>query len=256
MQDSGIPVKFPIPWGNAAGSGYIRPIPQASQIGVQGGAASLTDGFPPLCAIQLPAGGVPPWMQDHNGILKQITQWLQWQQAGAPIGYDSAFSTAIGGYPKGALLASATLGGYWVSTVDNNTSNPDTGGANWLSLFNGLATVSQLSTEATNRINSYNYLQGEISALFAGLNIVTDARSLGVTYTNTYGRPMWVQVSAITTGNLANLNMLVNGDTCAQFGQQTSGSELWVGGIVPPASTYEVYNSVAGVTVQTWNEIW
>lgn len=135
MLASGIPAKFNIPWANGAGGSFIRPIPQASQIGVQDGAASLTDGFPPLNFVPVASGGVPPFGQDFNGILKQITQWAQWYSAGGPIVWDSAFSSAVGGYPAGALVASAvTVGILWISTADNNTSNPDTGGANWLKI--------------------------------------------------------------------------------------------------------------------------
>ena len=61
MLASAIPIKFPIPFGNSAGGGYIRPIPQASQIGIANGAASLTDGFPPLNFLPLGSGGVPPF---------------------------------------------------------------------------------------------------------------------------------------------------------------------------------------------------
>ena len=34
MQSSDIPVKFPIPFASAAGSGHIRPVPTASQIAI------------------------------------------------------------------------------------------------------------------------------------------------------------------------------------------------------------------------------
>lgn len=133
MLAASIPAKFNIPWGNAAGGGFIRTIPQASQIGVQDGAASLTDGFPPLNFTPVASGGVPPFGQDMNGILKQITQWSQWYSAGGPRKWDSAFSSAVGGYPIGAIVDSAiTLGILWLSTADNNTSNPDAGGTNWL----------------------------------------------------------------------------------------------------------------------------
>lgn len=129
---SNIPPKFQIPWGNGAVAPYIRSIPQPSQIGIQNCAASLTDGFPPLTFVPLSSGGCPPFGQDFNGILKQITQWNRWAGAGEPLLYDSTFSTAIGGYPKGArLTVAASPGCVWLSLVDNNTSNPDTGGANW-----------------------------------------------------------------------------------------------------------------------------
>jgi hypothetical protein len=130
---SGIPTKFSIPFGKNAAN--IRQVPTASQIGIQAGAASLNDGFPPLNFQAIAAGGVPPFGQDVNGILNQITLWNQWQQAGAPVLYDNAFATAIGGYPQGATLQqlSGGPGTYWVNQVDGNTSNPDTGGSNWVS---------------------------------------------------------------------------------------------------------------------------
>ncbi|MFM0141721.1 hypothetical protein [Paraburkholderia sp. RL18-085-BIA-A] len=131
MQASQIPVKFPLPFAADAQSGYIRPIPTQSQILTSPGAASLTDGFPPLTFIPEGAGGTPPFGKDMNGILNQITAWIQWANAGGPVTYDAAFSASIGGYPKGAYLTSASGGSWWVSIVDNNTTNPDAGGAGW-----------------------------------------------------------------------------------------------------------------------------
>lgn len=137
LDDASIPTKFPIPWGQSAGGAYIRNIPEASQIGITNGAASLTTGFPPLTFLPVGAGGVPPFGQDFNGILKQITQWSRWQAAGGPVFYDSSFSTSISGYPKGALLAATSFGSYWLSSADNNTSDPDAGGANWVGFIMG-----------------------------------------------------------------------------------------------------------------------
>ena len=136
MDASSIPSKFPIPWGNSAGPGFIRPIPTPSQIGIQNGAASLTDGFPPLTFQSLNAGGVPPAGQDFNGIFKEVTAWLQWVQAGGtPTIYDNSFQALIGGYPRGAIIQSGmTPGLNWLNTLDNNTSNPDLGGANWTNM--------------------------------------------------------------------------------------------------------------------------
>ena len=133
MQSSNIPAKFPIPFAFAAGAGYIRTVPTASQIGITNGAASLTDGYPPLNSIQQAVGGVPPFMQDTNGILNQTTSWARWFSAGGPVMWDSTFSAAIGGYPMGSVVMSATTFGLaWISTVENNTTNPDIGGAGWL----------------------------------------------------------------------------------------------------------------------------
>lgn len=151
MLASAIPAKFPIPWGKNAGGPYIRTIPQASQIGIQNGAASLNDGYPPLCFSPVAAGGVPPFGQDFNGINNQITAWLQWVQAGGGVPFwDSTFSAQIGGYPNGAMLqATSGPGNFWISTADNNVTNPDTGGAGWTA-FPGPALVYPSRVVTTN----------------------------------------------------------------------------------------------------------
>lgn len=151
MLASAIPTKIAVPFGNSAGGSYIRPIPVASQIGVNAGYASYTDGFVPLNMTPIGAGGVPPFGQDMNGILNAITKWNQWYNAGGAIPYDATFSSSVGGYPKGAIVASVTMfGREWLSTVDNNTSNPDTGGANWASINSALRYASD-----TGAVNAY-----------------------------------------------------------------------------------------------------
>lgn len=129
MLASQIPAKFTEPFANNASSPFIRTIPATS---IDPTVASLSLGFPPDTATPVGAGGTPPDIADFNGILNPATAWNQWQSAGGPVFYDSVFSAAIGGYPKGALLdATSGVGAYWISAVDNNTSDPDTGGANW-----------------------------------------------------------------------------------------------------------------------------
>jgi hypothetical protein len=66
-------------------------------------------------------------------VLRAISAWSRWSNSGGPVKWDSAFSAAVGGYPRGAIVQSATtFGRVWVSTADDNTSNPDAGGANWV----------------------------------------------------------------------------------------------------------------------------
>lgn len=192
MKIADIPTKFTIPFANAAGGGYIRSVPQASQIGITNGAASLTDGFPPLTFLPVGSGGVPPFGQDFNGLLKQVTQWNRWAGAGGVAAYDSAFSTAIGGYPLGSILAGAA-GIVYISTVDDNTSNPTTGGAGW----------SAIATATTILNNSYTYAAdtGGAGAIVATL---TPAPSGYVT-----GMSFRIKVAANCSGaTTVNLNGL------------------------------------------------
>lgn len=101
------------------------------------GLASMDSGFPPLTRIPLSAGGKPPRGQDFNGIFSDIYTRLQWSQSGGCYPFDAAFSAAIGGYPKGAVLINSSRDGYWQSIVENNTTNPDAGGIGWISSSSG-----------------------------------------------------------------------------------------------------------------------
>jgi hypothetical protein len=142
MRASDIPSRFPIPFANAAGGAYIRDIPTASQIGVTDGRASLTDGFPPLNFTPVAGGGVPPDGRDFNDILFRVSGWSRWQAAGGPVTYNAQFATDVGGYPSGAFLQSRnTPGLFYVSTTDNNGTDPESiGSAGWLTIIPTKAT--------------------------------------------------------------------------------------------------------------------
>lgn len=122
MLASSIPSKIQLPFAN---SGTKTTIPVSSQIGITPGAASYTDGFPPLTMTPVASGGVPPYGADFNGVLNAITAVQQWQSAGGVFKYDSAFATAIGGYPAGSVLESTDGVTQWISLIDNNSANPD-----------------------------------------------------------------------------------------------------------------------------------
>lgn len=133
MRDTDTPPKIPLPWASGASSAYVRVIPKNSQIAVQNGRASWFDGFVPLNFIPISAGGMPPFGSDANGALLEISAAAQWFQAGGPVLYDSSFAVNIGGYPKGAVLASnTTVGLLWISAVDDNATDPDVNSANWI----------------------------------------------------------------------------------------------------------------------------
>lgn len=131
MQYSDIPSQFTITWASGATSTYVRPIPTPSQTG---GNASLTDGFPPPTFVQVSAGGDPPDGRDMNGILQQLSAWARWLGAGAPQRFDGTMSSAIGGYPKGAILVGNTSGVY-VSLQDNNTQDFNSSATQWQNLL-------------------------------------------------------------------------------------------------------------------------
>lgn len=113
-----IPSLFPKPFA-ASGSKNVIPDASASPL------ASLTDGFPPVTMQPISAGGVPPAGEDFNGILYWITQHLQWMNSGMIYPFNSALSTALGGYNEGAVVVLDDFSAAVVSLADNNTHDPN-----------------------------------------------------------------------------------------------------------------------------------
>lgn len=165
-----VPNKFLAIWASDESNAFVtQPIPATPQTG---GRASLPDGFPPICFVNPSAGGVPQDGRDVNGLGYMLTAAAQFAQAGGVYKWDSAFSAAIGGYPLGAVVAHATIVGFfWINTTANNTTNPDASGAGWsgFQIANQPATSAQLQFSSTTLltlvpkgggwlwINGFNY---------------------------------------------------------------------------------------------------
>ncbi|WP_281650058.1 hypothetical protein [Novacetimonas hansenii] len=180
MKQSSFPAKFALPFAGSAGASYIRTIPQASQVGVTAGAASLTDGFPPVTFDPVSAGGTPPSGADMNGILNWITSVLRVYQAGYFGSWDGDFATAIGGYPLNAIVSGAVAGAYYISTVDDNMTTPGASGASWQSLFTGLAPSSALALETTRAEAAEAVLSTDVSLASSSLYPVSASTTVAV----------------------------------------------------------------------------
>lgn len=130
MQSTEIPSWPAKKFAEDATGTYVRTVPQTT---ADPAAASFELGFPPQTFTDEGAGGTPPDGRDFNGILNFLSAWAQWMGLGGPVPYNSTVSSGTG-YPKGARVQSATTPPrIWLSTVENNTTNPDLGGAGWVS---------------------------------------------------------------------------------------------------------------------------
>jgi len=94
-----------------------------------------------------------PKREDFNGLANLLSKPIDWFCKGSYFVWDTTIASGDG-YPIRAIVKKADNSGYWVNTVDNNATNPDTGGANWVSFspddlatINGYSLVSQSEAE-------------------------------------------------------------------------------------------------------------
>jgi hypothetical protein len=127
-----VPVLIPEPFANDAGPSFINTIPATTADPQR---AAYNTGFPAQTFQPEDSGGKPPLGQDFNGILNAITQHLYALQGGQLQTYRADVSAALTGYAEGALLAMADGAGYWICTVEDNTTDPDAGGAGWQPVY-------------------------------------------------------------------------------------------------------------------------
>lgn len=200
MQASQVPTFFQAPFANSAGAGYIRPIPVASQIGVQNGAASLADGFPPLTFLAVNAGGVPPFGQDMNGLLNQVTAGIQWEQVGGQPVYNATYANAIGGYPNGAVLQSGDGTGFWRNTADNNKTDPDAGPASFTGSISG--TTLTVTAVASGTVQVGQVLSG--TGITSGTQILALGTGTGGNGTYTISTSQTASSTTITASGGSN----------------------------------------------------
>lgn len=260
------PSKVTIPFAAGAGANYIRTVPVASQIGVTDGAASFTDGFPPDTFIPAAAGGYPPDGRDVNYILNVLSAWAKWEVSnGLPI-FDSTFASTIGGYPKNAVLAKADGSGIWISTTDDNTSNPDQGGGNWSTLalsqgaadkryaaYAGDANQTFFVADASTAKQAVSL--GQLQGLFSTVRDVTSSRSDGTSYTNRTGRPMYVTVNS--TSHDGALQLKIGSVIVDQTNSSNnSGGGKSVSSIVAAGASYSASTLGTSSSINRWVEIY
>lgn len=170
MQQSNAPAKIPTAF---AASGTKR-VPAATSGGIATPEQPSWDvGWPSITETDPLLGGIPPGRQDFNGLGFALSGPAQWAQAGGGYAYDSAFSASIGGYPKGAELLTADGLGTWRSVVDNNTTNPDAGGAGWVRSGGSLRDIRTFAGVVANGVaDDFVALQNAINtALSTGVSI-------------------------------------------------------------------------------------
>ncbi|KLP86856.1 tail fiber protein [Enterobacter asburiae] len=120
------------------------------------GVATFDKGFPSITMQPLSAGGIPPSGKDVNGVLYSTTLQQQWQNAGMTYPFSQAFSDAVSGYPKGAIVPNSVYTGQWLNLNEANGTSPESStGANtgWVPINN--YGVTQITMTSSSVVMSY-----------------------------------------------------------------------------------------------------
>lgn len=150
-----MPKLIKTPFAAEAAAGYRTDIQETT--GEAPNSATYQVGFPPNTMQSITAGGIPPKGADMNGILYDITDNIVFQTQGGRYGFDSAYATAIGGYPLNAILQ-LNDGTEVISTIANNTNDPNSNMTGWVNT-SSTDYILSANGETQESINSvfFNY---------------------------------------------------------------------------------------------------
>lgn len=122
--------KLSTPFANDSTQRNIIPV-TATQSQTDLGLASYSGGFGSKNMIPIENGGQPPYGQDFNGVLYDITGNIVDINQGILQYFDADYSALIGGYPINSRLMLDNNKYYVKSTISNNQNNPNSNLKGW-----------------------------------------------------------------------------------------------------------------------------
>lgn len=229
-------------WNNTTNA----PLPPDTQTVPNSGRTSIALGFPPECSKAVSDGGVPPYGQDVNGILRQITANLEWYSRGGQFAWDSTRSyetPSIVFYNGAFFMALATSLGqtpssssaYWRKILDyTDFSTIQTQIATQMAgALTG--TIQWFACDAGKQGGDYLVCNGQTvsrttySRLFnvIGTKYGTGNGSTTFGLPNLVGRVAWGATSGIGTyisAGLPNIYGTTDGIEAQGYGQRQTGA--------------------------------
>lgn len=196
------PTNYAVPFAQSGTRNTIAATPTGDQH------ASFSGGFPPITMEAISSGGIPPSGADFNGIYFDIFSHIVFINAGGQYQFDSALSTAMGGYPAGFILQNNAGTASYVSLVDGNTTDfnatPSSIGTLWGAYSGAAFSNSSLST--TGGATTLTSVQALASLITVSGTLTSNAV---LTFPAALGE--WIVVNA-TTGAFA-LTCIASGGT-------------------------------------------
>ncbi|WP_349934558.1 hypothetical protein [Acetobacter sp. A11-2] len=248
MKYSELPSVITSLFASGASSSAVTDIPD-TQASSGDGRVSWKLGYPPETMIARSAGGVPPYGQDANGIGKKLSQYIQALQAGNIPKWTQDFANAIGGYPSGALAADpSTVGVFWVSTADDNTTQPGANGASWQSLFTGY--VKKSGDTMSGLLNNSSWIAGGVGGGWNNNNpangeyVFTKGLEFGNPANNGYFRGTWCVTDVHGNGAAYQSGLNLTGYDAA--GTTYQWYFPWNGNIVTPKGLVAFQSDLGG----------
>lgn len=207
--------------------------------------ASLSEGFPQVTSESIAEGGIPPERADFNALGNIATMFYYFMQCGGAYTFRADVSSAIGGYPKGALLwyiPATGIPNLVSSTINNNTNNFNTdqsvigeagSGKPW-----EIVTISPYNYQLKATAVSHTAL----TAVGSGINpVFVAANGTATASTSTVGSqniPVYLNNGTLTEVTTENVHVITE-TFKSGYSWYRIYDDGWVeqGGITTPSST-------------------
>jgi len=244
-----------IPFGRDAVPDMVNDIP-SDPIVAEPQRASFKQGFPSITTIPLTAGGIPPEGQDFNGILRDITEHVVHQNKGGMYKF-AAEIVAAGGYPQGAVLAANDGLSLWVSLIDNNVQDFNSGTpTQWARIaFSGLDSLLNEKLDKASKATQAQAEAGTDNTNYStSLRVFQALRSAAANATETLLGVLRVgtqtEVDAGTVDNVVvTPKKLFNGTLIVSSTYMALKLPSWLGGWIFQRGTVTVSGEAGGSSV-------
>ena len=223
------PVLIPVPFCNSGNKATIPVNTPTSPD--EANYASYEAGFPPITMIPTEANGIPPRGVDFNGILYVISSNIQNWNAGVQMKFNSDFCTAIGGYPRGAVLQANDNNASYVSAIDNNTgdfnSNPELIGTDWLLYGGGRNSIRFAVAGGSSDIITVTY-ENPVTELTDGMIVCFQATAANATTTPSFNPDGFGAVTIVKGANQPLSEGDISGEGYLAILQYSAAWSKWV----------------------------